>query len=113
MSIDVTVPASFSQGTQNVQDQNGASSALSLATNAAAIKGQDVVGSAMPLVIQGLPVGTGQQTWGRLLRLVGTGSNQFFDLGIDGNGNLFLNGPGSTATNHLVTISPTGVITIS
>lgn len=112
MSIDVTVPASFSQGTQNVQDQNGASSALSLATNAAVIKGQDVVGSAMPLVIQGLPVGTGQQTWGRLLRLVGPG-NQFFDLGIDSNGNLFLNGPGSTATNHLLTISTTGVITIS
>lgn len=113
MSIDVTVPASFSQGTQNVQDQNHASSALSLATNMAHIKGQDVVGGALPLIIEGLPVGGGAQTWGRLLRLTGPGPGQFFDLGIDSHGNLFLNGPGSTATNHLLTISPTGVITIS
>jgi len=40
------------------------------------------------------------------------GPNNFFDIGIDQNGNLFLNGPSSTATNHILSVSPTGAITI-
>ena len=113
MSLDLVVANSISSGSQTVQDQNGASSALSLATNQVTVKGQDIVGGALPLILQGSPVGTGQQTWGRIIRLVGfAGSATFFDIGIDQNGNLFLNGPNSTQTNHIITISPNGTITI-
>jgi len=113
MSIDVTVPNSFSSGPQTLQDQNNVQTSLTLGNNQAIVIGQDIVGGALPLQIRGQAVGSGQQTWGRLIRLVGIGGpNNFFDIGIDQNGNLFLNGPSSTATNHILSVSPTGAITI-
>lgn len=112
MSIDVVVANSFSTGLQTLQDQDGAPSALAASTNTARVTGQDIVGGAMPFTLVGQPVGAGQQTWGRLVRLVGT-NGQFFDLGIDSSGNLFLNGPNSSATGHILSISQSGVITFS
>jgi hypothetical protein len=66
MSIDLVVPTNISPSLQPIQDQNGDASALSVATNAVTIVGQDIVGSALPLVIQGNGVGQGQQTFGRI-----------------------------------------------
>ena len=110
--IDVVVPASFSDGVQQIQDQSGGTSSLSLGATSALVRGMDIVDGSMPMKIIGQAVGSNQQSWGRLLRLQGTTASQFFDIGIDTNGNLFLNGPNSTATTHLLTISPSGVITI-
>jgi hypothetical protein len=108
MSVNLTVANPISATNQPVQ--GGANSALSLSTETVLIQGKDVPGSSLPLqVIQSV---SGSGTWGRVLRLQGPNASQFFDFGIDANGNLFLNGPQSTATTHLLTISPTGVITV-
>lgn len=114
MSIDLVVPNPIASGMQPVQDQNNNTSALSISLAGVLVKGQDVVGGSLPLIVQGTPVGSGQQTWYRLVRFQGAGGSggQFFDLGIDQSGNLFLNGPSSTATNHIISISPSGAITI-
>jgi hypothetical protein len=110
MSIDLTIANPISGTLQAVQDQNNNASALSIASNMVQINGQDVVGGALPLIVQGVAVNDGD-TWGRLIRLASP-SGAFFDIGIDQNGNLFFNTPNSTQTAHALTISPTGVVTI-
>lgn len=72
-----------------------------MATTAAAtqqgsttIVSQDVVGSSLPLIVIGETASQkmGTNTWGRLIRLQNNGTpNQFWDIGIDQNGNLFFN----------------------
>jgi hypothetical protein len=109
---NLKVSAPLAANLQPVADQGNISSALSLATNGATVRGQDVVGGMLPLTVAGQAPPTGQQTWGRLIRLAGIGTGQFYDIGVDQSGNLFLNGPNSTKTVHLITITPTGVVTI-
>lgn len=110
MSIDLTIANTISGTLQPVQDQSNNASALSIASNAVLISGQDVVGGALPLVVQGAAVTQGD-SWGRLIRLASP-TGAFFDIGIDQNGNLFFNTSSSTQTSHALTISPTGVVTI-
>jgi len=58
------------------------------------IVSQDVVGGSLPLQITGETANQkmGSNTWGRLIRVKNTGTpNQFWDIGIDQNGNLFFN----------------------
>jgi hypothetical protein len=108
MSVNLTVANPISGANQPVQ--GGADSALYLSTDTVYIQGKDVPNVSLPLqVVQSV---SGSGTWGRVLRLQGPERSQFFDFGIDTNGNLFLNGPQSTQTTHLLTISPSGVITV-
>jgi hypothetical protein len=115
MSIDLVVPTKISPSLQPISDQDGDPSALSVATNAVTIIGQDIVGSALPLVIQGNGVVQGQQTFGRLLRLVngvnGTVTGGMFDFAVDASGNLQLYTGGQTS-NPALTISPQGAVSI-
>jgi hypothetical protein len=115
MSIDLVVPTNISPSLQPIQDQNGDASALSVATNAVTIVGQDIVGSALPLVIQCNGVGQGQQTFGRILRLVngvnGTVTGGMFDFAVDASGNLQVYAGGQTS-NSALTISSSGAVSI-
>jgi len=87
---------------------------VSLASNAVTIQGQDIVGGALPLVVAGLPVASGQQTAGRLLRLNSQtlGTKGMFDFAVDSSGNLQIYAGGQIATSAL-TISPQGAVTIA
>jgi hypothetical protein len=108
-SIDLVISSAVSGTLQTVTTQDGSPSGLALANNATTITGQDIVGGALPLVITGQTPGT-QPTWGRILRLAhGAG---LFDFGIDASGNFFINSNASTATSHVLTISPSGQVTI-
>lgn len=109
MSVDLVVPAAISSTPQPVSGQNGPASGVSLGTNSTSITGQDIVGDALPLVISGLA--TTQPTWGRILRLASPAAG-FFDFGIDTSGNFFINSTTSTETVHVLTISPSGQVTI-
>lgn len=109
MSLDLVVPASITESLQSVTAQDGSTSGLALASNATVITGQDVAGGAMPLAV--LAQATQQPTWNRILRLA-SGSANFFDFGIDTNGNFFINSNTSTETVHVLTISPGGQVTI-
>jgi hypothetical protein len=113
MSIDLVVPTKISPSLQPIQDQDGDASALSVATNAVTIIGQDIVGSALPLVIQGNGVAQGQQTFGRILRLVNgkLGTGGMFDFAVDAGGNLQLYAGGQTS-NPALTITPQGAVSI-
>jgi hypothetical protein len=113
MSIDLVVPTKISPSLQPISDQDGDPSALSVATNAVTIIGQDIVGSALPLVIQGNGVAQGQQTFGRLLRLVSgkLGTGGMYDFAVDTSGNLQIFAGGQVATSCL-TINPQGAVSI-
>lgn len=108
MSVDLVIPNTISTAPETVAAQNGLPSGLALATNLTIITGQDIVGSALPLQIHAQP--TNAATWNRILRL--SGPSGFFDLGIDSGGNFFINSPTSTDTVHVLTISPSGQVTI-
>jgi len=114
MSIDLVVPTKISPTLQPIQDQEGDASALSVATNAVTIAGQDIVGGALPLVIQGNAVAPGQQTFGRILRLVSgqLGTGGMYDFAVDPGGNLQIFAGGQTS-NAAFTISPQGAVSIS
>ncbi|MBV8544598.1 MAG: hypothetical protein JO093_10505 [Acidobacteria bacterium] len=108
-TIDLVVPAQISASPQPVSGQTGPASGLSLGTNSTIITGQDIVGGALPLVLSAQA--TTQPTWGRILRLQSPSAG-FFDLGIDAGGNLFINSTSSTASVHVLSISPSGQVTI-
>lgn len=108
MSLDLVVPATIAGSLQTVSAQDGSTSGLALASNWTVITGQDIAGGAMPLVVLANP--TQQPTWNRIMRLA-SGPN-FFDFGIDTNGNFFINSNTSTETIHVLTISPAGQVTI-
>jgi hypothetical protein len=84
------------------------SSGLQLASKQTTLTGQDAPGQFLPVAIVG-QAATG--TWNRLLRLQNS-ANQFFDIGVDSGGSLFINSPNSSATSHVLTISPSGTVTI-
>jgi hypothetical protein len=117
MSIDLTVPNALSGTLETVSDQNGTASGLQLGTESTQVVGQDVVGQSLPLVIVGTPV-NGQQSYGRILRLQ-RGDNtagQFFDIGIDENGTLFVNNGQADPSDpqaRVLTITQAGAVTIN
>ena len=117
MSLDLVVQNPITTGTQTVEDQNGHPSALGLATEEVSITGRDVVGGSLPVRGQGKTTAQAFDngtTWGRILRLEDLGtSNAFYDIGIDKQGNLFINTRVSTQTDHVLTISPSGEITLN
>lgn len=111
MSIDLTIANPISEILQPVQDQDSNASALAISTNSVMIKGQDVAGSALPLVVEGVSAPQGATTYGRLIRLSGNGT--FFDIGIDTDGRLFLTTQGAEhPSQHVLTVSKDGVITL-
>ncbi|WP_169154281.1 hypothetical protein [Brasilonema bromeliae] len=69
----------------------------------------DIVNASLPLFIY-QTAKSSDNTWGRVVRLSGFGN--FFDIGIDEQGNFFINSPEDTKTSHALKISPTGVVTI-
>jgi hypothetical protein len=113
MSIDLVVPTNISPSLQPIQDQNGDASALSVATNAVTIVGQDIAGSALPLIIQCNAVGPGQKTFGRILRLVNgnLGQSGTYDFAVDASGSLQLYTVGNTS-NPALTITQLGAVSI-
>lgn len=79
------------------------------------VTGKDIVGGSLPLRVQSLT--TPQEfdegsTWGRVVRLEQKTNLTFFDLGIDEDGNFFINTPQSSASSHALTIAPDGTVTI-
>jgi hypothetical protein len=89
-------------------------------TDMNSITGKDIPGSSLPLIINNTAT-SAQNTWGRIIRITGSNTvnvpphngNSFFDLGIDDQGNFFINTPNDTKTAHSFMISPTGVVTIN
>ncbi|MGI8502319.1 MAG: hypothetical protein ACR2LR_14455 [Hassallia sp.] len=73
------------------------------------ITGKDIVGGSLPLIVE-QTAKSPENTNGRLVRL--SGSGVFFDIGIDEQGNFFINTPQDTKTSHTLTISQKGVLTI-
>lgn len=73
------------------------------------ITGKDIVDASLPLIVE-QTAKSPENTFGRLVRLSGTGG--FFDIGIDEQGNFFINTPEDTKTSHALTISSKGVVTI-
>jgi len=84
------------------------------------ITGKDIVGSTLPLIVTNTATSS-ENTWGRVIRITGNNAaivppynrNSFFDLGVDDEGNFFINTPNDTKTAHSLMISPTGVVTIN
>lgn len=117
MSIDLVVQTPITSAGSVVEDQGGNPSALILATEQVSVKGKDVVGSSLPVYATGKT--TAQEfdngkTWGRIVRLQDSGtSNSFYDIGIDKGGNLFINSSASSQSNHVLTIAPSGEITLN
>jgi len=112
--IELAVQAPISGTLQTVQDENGNNTALALANKGATVRGQDVPGLPLPLVVFGTPAGSGSPSnpgWGRVVRIsTGTdGWNPFFDVGIDSNGSFFINGPGSSPSAHVLAIAKGGL----
>jgi hypothetical protein len=101
-----------------VTDETGNKSALWLQKqDQVTILGKDVLGVSLPLQVVGDEQDsdyTSGKTWGRLVRLgIGAaGWNNFYDIGLDKAGNLFINSKSSTATQHVLTITPSGDVVI-
>ncbi|MBD2501258.1 hypothetical protein [Anabaena azotica] len=87
--------------------------------NSTIVTGKDIVGSTQPLIVSGTATSQ-ENTWGRLIRITGANSRNvapfngpsFFDIGIDDEGNFFINAPVDTKTSHSLIISPDGFVTI-
>lgn len=118
--VKVSAPLNTTSGRfgSNVTDDAGNKSALSLyKQDGVNVVGKDTPGASMPMSIiadqQPGDYASGK-TWGRLVRLaIGTGGwDNFYDIGIDKSGNLFINSKGSTATQHVLTITPAGDVII-
>lgn len=76
--------------------------------------GKDLVGRELPMVIKGETTPEEFQsgaTWGRILRL--QSPSGFYDLGIDEQGNFFINTPSDSKDSHAFMISQAGVVTTS
>lgn len=84
------------------------------------ITGKDIVGESLPLTVVNTATAS-EDTWGRIIRITGQNApiipidsiNSYFDIGVDDEGNLFINSPVDTKTSHSLMISPTGVVTIN
>jgi hypothetical protein len=111
-SNELAVQGPISGTLQTVQDENGNNTALVLANNAAQIIGQDVPGGALPLLVSGTAGGGGSPSnpsWGRVIRIKTEPGANFFDMGIDKSGNFFINGPGSSPSEHVLAITQGGI----
>jgi hypothetical protein len=83
------------------------------------ITGKDIVGASLPLAVTNNATSS-ENTWGRVIRVTGKNAaivppyniNSFFDIGIDDQGNFFINSPTDTKTSHSLTISPSGHVTV-
>lgn len=104
---ELAIDAPLGSALQQVKDEDGNGSALSLSSNHVYVRAADELGIALPVTIEGTAI---EGSWGRLIRLQSP-QGAVFDIGIDQNGNLFLNGRGSTIDKHLVTISLDGRVT--
>jgi hypothetical protein len=79
------------------------------------INGKDIVGVSLPLAVTNNATSS-ENTWGRVIRVTGKNSvsvppyniNSFFDIGVDDQGNFFINSPTDTKTSHSLTISHDG-----
>jgi len=119
-TLKVDTPLSTSGGRFGavVMDDTGNKSALLLQKqDQVSIVGKDVPGGSMPLMIIGdeqYSDYTGGKTWGRLVRFAigATSWTAFYDIGIDKAGNLFINSKNSSATQHVLTITPAGDVVI-
>jgi hypothetical protein len=110
MSIDLTVREAISATPQPVCDQAGNQSGVQLASNETRIVGTDSVGGSLPLVVVGEE--TQGETYNRLLRLQGA-SGDFFDIGIDAAGTLFVNNSRDGAdAAPVLSITQDGVVRI-
>jgi hypothetical protein len=84
------------------------------------ISGKDVVGVSLPLIVTNTATSS-EDTWGRVIRVTGDNAaivppyniKSFFDIGVDDQGNFFINSPVDTKTSHSLMISPDGVVTIN
>ena len=84
------------------------------------IRGKDIVNGNFPLVVINTATSS-ENTWGRVIRVTGDNApiipfyniKSFFDIGIDDQGNFFINSPVDTKTSHSLMISPDGVVTIN
>lgn len=84
------------------------------------ITGKDIVNGSLPLIVTNA-AGPLPNSWGRVVRVTGNNAPiippynlpSFFDIGVDDQGNFFINSPANkTKTSHALTISPTGIVTI-
>ena len=85
------------------------------------ITGKDIGNVSFPLIVTN-NAGVIENSFGRVLRVTGTNAPlvqpynipSFFDLGVDDQGNFFINSPADrTKTSHSLMISPDGVVTIN
>ena len=85
------------------------------------ITGKDIGSVSFPLIVTNA-AGSLPNSWGRVIRVTGNNAPiiqpynipSFFDIGVDDQGNFFINSPADTTkTSHALTISPTGVVTIN
>jgi hypothetical protein len=84
------------------------------------ITGKDIVSNSLPLIVTNTATSS-ENTWGRVIRITGsnaarippTNRNSYFDIGVDNEGNFFINSPSDTKTSHSLMISPSGVVKIT
>ena len=111
---DLTVSGPIKKTLKPVGDHDGKRSALWIATEQAQVRGKDVVGGSMPLMVFADPTREDfdeGRTWGRLIRLSNSGMcGDFYDIGIDKEGNLFIN---SSKMNGVLTIKPYGQLSLN
>ena len=111
---NLTIPGTIIDTLKPVRDEVGKKTALHIASEQAQIRGKDVVGGSMPLMVFADPTPEDfdeGRTWGRLIRLSNSGiCGDFFDLGIDMEGTLFIN---SSKRNGLLTIKPYGQVSLN
>jgi hypothetical protein len=98
----------------------GVFSSAALAIQTTPISGKDIVNTSFPLMVTNTATSS-ENTWGRVIRVTGNNApivppyniTSFFDIGVDNQGNFFINSPVDTKTSHSLMISPTGVVTIN
>jgi hypothetical protein len=84
------------------------------------ITGKDIGNTSYPLMVINTATSS-ENTWGRVIRVTGNNAaivppyniHSFFDIGVDDQGNFFINSPTDTKTSHSLMISPNGVVTIN
>jgi hypothetical protein len=89
-------------------------------TDTNSISGKDIANVSFPLMVNNTATSS-EDTWGRVIRVTGNNApivppyniRSFFDIGVDDQGNFFINSPVDTKTSHSLMISPDGVVTIN
>jgi hypothetical protein len=113
MSSNLTVAGPISDVVQPVSSQDGQAAGLLIAKQTTEIRGQDVAGKTLPLIVTGTSPAKGTETYNRIFRLAFAGSN-FFDFGIDKQGSLVINtGASGADAPPVLSISKSGDVTIN